>query len=160
MFNVVLVEPEIPPNTGNVARLCLAAGAHLHLVKPLGFSLDDKYLRRAGMDYWEQVQVTVWEDWDTLYAARLAHGRYFLLTTKTDRPYYDAEFEPGDFLVFGRETLGLPESLLNGPTGLPHRLTIPMRPAARSLNLATAAGIVLFEAMRQCRSAVTPDGDA
>ena len=160
MFNVVLVEPEIPPNTGNVARLCLAAGAHLHLVKPLGFSLDDKYLRRAGMDYWEQVQVTVWEDWDTLYAARLAHGRYFLLTTKTDRPYYDAEFEPGDFLVFGRETRGLPESLLNGPTGLPHRLTIPMRPAARSLNLATAAGIVLFEAMRQCRSAVTPDGDA
>ena len=160
MFNVVLVEPEIPPNTGNVARLCLAAGAHLHLVKPLGFSLDDKYLRRAGMDYWEQVQVTVWEDWDALYTARLTHARYFLLTTKTDRPYYEADFQPGDFLVFGRETRGLPESLLNSPTGFSHRWTIPMQPAARSLNLATAAGIVLFEAVRQCRFAATPDGDA
>ncbi len=160
MFHVVLVEPEIPPNTGNVARLCLAAGAHLHLVRPLGFSLDDKYLRRAGMDYWEQVQVTVWENWDALYAAHLAHARYFLLTTKSDRPYYDADFEPGDFLVFGRETRGLPESLLMGAAGRQRSLTIPMAPAARSLNLATAAGIVLFEAMRQCRFVATPDADA
>ena len=83
MFHVVLVEPEIPPNTGNIARLCLAADADLHLVKPLGFSLDDKYLRRAGMDYWEQVRVTLWESWSELHAARLADGsaRYFLLTT-------------------------------------------------------------------------------
>lgn len=160
MFNVVLVEPEIPPNTGNVARLCLAAGAHLHLVRPLGFSLDDKYLRRAGMDYWERVQVTVWESWDELYRSHLAHRRYFLLTTKTDRPYYDADFEPGDFLVFGRETRGLPESLLHGTMGRHRLLTIPMAPAARSLNLATAAGIVLFEAMRQCRPLATPDLDA
>ena len=160
MFNVVLVEPEIPPNTGNVARLCLAAGAHLHLVKPLGFSLEDKHLRRAGMDYWEEVQVTLWENWDALYQARLVHGRYFLLTTKSDRPYYDADFQPGDFLVFGRETRGLPESLLRSAAGLPRALTIPMAPAARSLNLATAAGIVLFEALRQCRAAATPDGDA
>ena len=160
MFHVVLVEPEIPPNTGNIARLCLAAGAHLHLVKPLGFSLDDKYLRRAGMDYWEQVRVTVWENWDALYTAHLAHSRYFLLTTKTDRAYYDADFEPGDFLVFGRETRGLPESLLHGQAGQSHLLTIPMQPAARSLNLATAVGIVLFEALRQCRTDLTPGGDA
>lgn len=151
MFNVVLVEPEIPPNTGNVARLCLAANAHLHLVGPLGFSLEDKYLRRAGMDYWEQVRVTVWENWDRFHEANLAEARYFLLTTKTNRAYYDANFQPGDFLIFGRETRGLPESLLNGPVGRGHALTIPMSRAARSLNLATAAGIVLFEAMRQCR---------
>ena len=152
MFHVVLVEPEIPPNTGNIARLCLAADADLHLVGPLGFSLDDKYLRRAGMDYWEQVRVTRWESWDALHAARLADGgaRYFLLTTKTDRPYDGQRFAPGDYLVFGRETRGLPESLL---AAHPERLlTIPMAPAARSLNLATAAGIVLFEAMRQVRA--------
>ena len=151
MFHVVLVEPEIPPNTGNIARLCLAADAHLHLVRPLGFSLDDKYLRRAGMDYWEQVRVTVWESWDALHAAHLAAARYFLLTTKTDRPYYDAAFAPGDFLVFGRETRGLPESLL-AAAGRERLLTIPMAPGTRSLNLATAAGIVLFEAMRQVRT--------
>ena len=153
MFHVVLVEPEIPPNTGNIARLCLAADAHLHLVRPLGFSLDDKYLRRAGMDYWEQVRVTIWENWDALYATHLAapSARYFLLTTKTDQPYFEADFAPGDFLVFGRETRGLPESLLRC-AGKEHLLTIPMAPAARSLNLATAAGIVLFEALRQVRT--------
>ena len=153
MFHVVLVEPEIPPNTGNIARLCLAADADLHLVKPLGFSLDDKYLKRAGMDYWEQVRVTLWESWAALHAARFADGaaRYFLLTTKTDRPYYGQVFTPGDYLVFGRETRGLPESLL-AAAGRERLLTIPMQPAARSLNLATAAGIVLFEAMRQVRT--------
>ncbi len=152
MFHVVLVEPEIPPNTGNIARLCLAADADLHLVKPLGFSLDDKYLKRAGMDYWEQVRVTLWESWGDLHAARLADGaaRYFLLTTKTDRPYYGQAFAPGDYLVFGRETRGLPESLLAAESE--RLLTIPMAPAARSLNLATAAGIVLFEAMRQVKT--------
>ena len=157
MFHVVLVEPEIPPNTGNIARLCLAADAELHLVRPFGFSLDDKYLRRAGMDYWEQVKVTVWEGWDALYTARLARARYFLLTTKTDRPYYEEDFAPGDYLVFGRETRGLPESLL-ASAGRARLLTIPMAPAARSLNLATAAGIVLFEALRQVR--VNPGFDA
>ncbi len=151
MFHVVLVEPEIPPNTGNIARLCLAAAAHLHLIQPLGFSLDDRYLRRAGMDYWKQVQVTVWENWDTFRAVHLAHAEpsHYLLTTKTDRPYYNASFRPGDTLIFGRETRGLPESLLaSHPTRL---LTIPMAPAARSLNLATAVGIVLFEALRQTK---------
>ena len=152
MFHVVLVEPEIPHNTGSIARLCLAADADLHLIRPLGFSLDDKYLRRAGMDYWPQVRVTVWDDWATFHAARLvaAGARYFLLTTKTDASYDRAAFQPGDYLIFGRETRGLPESLLraSGPERL---LTIPMAPAARSLNLATAAGIVLFEALRQVR---------
>ena len=157
MFHVVLVEPEIPHNTGSIARLCLAADADLHLVKPLGFSLDDKYLRRAGMDYWPQVRVTLWESWAELAEARFAETgkaapRHFLLTTKTDRPYDRATFRPGDYLVFGRETRGLPESLLHaaGPERL---LTIPMAPAARSLNLATAAAVVLFEAVRQTRAA-------
>ena len=157
MFHIVLVEPEIPPNTGNIARLCLAADTDLHLVKPLGFSLDDKYLKRAGMDYWEQVRVTLWDSWDALHDARLADGaaRYFLLTTKTDRPYYGQRFAPGDYLVFGRETRGLPESLL-ATAGRERLLTIPMAPAARSLNLATAAGIVLFEAMRQMHVTLKP----
>ncbi len=152
MFHVVLVEPEIPPNTGNIARLCLAAGAHLHLIEPLGFSLEDRYLRRAGMDYWKEVQVSVWEDWESFRAAHLTGPRpsHYLLTTKTKRPYFEAAFQPGDCLIFGRETRGLPESLLAAE---PDRLlTIPMAPAARSLNLATAAGIVLFEALRQVRT--------
>lgn len=150
MFHVVLVEPEIPPNTGNVARLCLAADAHLHLVKPLGFSLEDRYLRRAGMDYWAQVKVSVWDSWDALRDAQPGSARRWLLTTKTDRAYHDAAFAPGDFLVFGRETRGLPASLLHAERE--HLLTIPMAPAARSLNLATAVGIVLFEALRQQRA--------
>lgn len=149
MFHVVLVEPEIPPNTGNVARLCLAAGSDLHLVRPLGFSLDDRHLRRAGMDYWREVRVAVWEDWNTLWRERLAGARRWFLTTKTARAYTDAAFLPGDFLVFGRETRGLPESLLAAHPA--ECLTIPMETGARSLNLATAAGIVLFEALRQAR---------
>jgi tRNA (cytidine/uridine-2'-O-)-methyltransferase len=153
MFHVVLVEPEIPPNTGNIARLCLAAGAHLHLVRPLGFSLDDRYLRRAGMDYWQEVQVTIWDNWEAFRTAHLTgvEPRHYLLTTKTKRPYFEAAFRPGDFLIFGRETRGLPESLLAAEAG--RLLTIPMAPAARSLNLATAVGIVLFEALRQVRIA-------
>lgn len=156
MFHVVLVEPEIPPNTGSVARLCLAADAELHLVRPLGFSLDDRQLRRAGMDYWHEVKVTVWDDWSTFGQAKLIPGaRAFFLTTKTDRAYTDVAFQPDDLLVFGRETRGLPESLLG--TQSPERLlTIPMAPAARSLNLATAVGIVLFEALRQTRAGQYP----
>ncbi len=160
MFHVVLVEPEIPPNTGNIGRLCVAAGAHLHLIQPLGFSLEDRYLRRAGMDYWHDVQVTVWESWNAFRAQRLAvtPANYYLLTTKTDRPYFEAAFRPGDYLIFGRETRGLPESLL---AAAPDRLlTIPMAPAARSLNLATAVGIVLFEALRQAKTSIPTDPDA
>ncbi len=147
MLHVVLVEPEIPPNTGNIARLCLGAGARLHLVEPLGFSLEDKFLKRAGMDYWERCDVHRWPSLDALMAAADAGGRFFFLTTKTTRAYWSESFRDGDHLVFGRETRGLPESLLADHAD--RCLTIPMEPDARSLNLATAAGIVLYEARRQ-----------
>jgi tRNA (cytidine/uridine-2'-O-)-methyltransferase len=150
MLNVVLIEPEIPPNTGNIGRLCLAAGAHLHLVKPLGFSLEDKLLRRAGLDYWHEVAVTLWDSFDELCAAQGAEARFFFLTTKATRAYWDVEFCDRDFLVFGRETKGLPESLLVANAA--RALTIPMTDRTRSLNLATAVGIVLYEAVRQIRS--------
>ena len=146
-MHVVLIEPEIPPNTGSIGRLCLATGATLHLVKPLGFSIDDKTLKRAGLDYWREVNVVLWESFDALRAAQPPDARFFFLTTKTTRAYWDAQFRDGDFLVFGRETKGLPEPLL--AANAEHTLTIPMRPATRSLNLATAVGIVLFEAVRQ-----------
>ena len=145
MFNVVLVEPEIPPNTGNVGRLCLATKSTLHLVKPLGFSLEDRQLKRAGLDYWEDVDLKVWDSLPVLMKAN-PDARCFLVTTKTKRAYWDVEFRPSDFLVFGRETKGLPESLLAANES--RCVTIPMADT-RSLNLATAVGIVLFEAVRQ-----------
>ncbi len=148
MFHVVLVEPEIPPNTGNIGRLCLATGAHLHLVKPLGFSLDDRALKRAGLDYWHEVQVTLWESFADLRRTH-ADGRFWFLTTKSQRPYWNETFQEGDFLVFGRETKGLPESMLDENAG--QTLTIPMSDKTRSLNLATSVGIVLYEAVRQHR---------
>jgi tRNA (cytidine/uridine-2'-O-)-methyltransferase len=147
MFNVVLIEPEIPPNTGNIARLCLATKSRLHLVKPLGFSVDDRRLRRAGMDYWHQVDVQYWKSIAEFETATQPPVRRFLLTTKSERRYWDAKFREGDYLVFGRETKGLPEYFL-----LAHAddcLTIPMAPEARSLNLATAVAVVLFEGVRQ-----------
>ena len=146
MFNVVLVEPEIPPNTGNIGRLCLATRATLHLVQPLGFDIDDRTLQRAGLDYWKEVDVRLWPSFAELQAAQAADARYFFLTTKTQRAYYSEAFKPGDFLVFGRETKGLPEPLLNANGS--QLLTIPMN-GTRSLNLATAVAIVLFEAVRQ-----------
>jgi tRNA (cytidine/uridine-2'-O-)-methyltransferase len=146
VFNVVLVEPEIPPNTGNIGRLCLATGSTLHLVKPLGFSIDDRTLKRAGLDYWKEVDLQLWDSFDDLRRSHESDSRFFFLTTKSTRAYYDVHFRAGDFLVFGRETKGLPESLLAAHAD--ELLTIPMR-GTRSLNLATAVGIVLFEAMRQ-----------
>jgi tRNA (cytidine/uridine-2'-O-)-methyltransferase len=148
VFNVVLVEPEIPPNTGNVGRLCLATQSTLHLVKPLGFSLDDRELKRAGLDYWNELDVLIWNSFQQLQRAQGNAARYFLLTTKSRRVYYDVDFRDGDFLVFGRETKGLPESLL--AQNREACLTIPMH-GTRSLNLATAVAIVLFEAVRQQR---------
>ena len=153
MFNVVLVEPEIPPNTGNIGRLCLATGSTLHLVKPLGFSLNDRQLKRAGLDYWNEVDVRVWNSFTELQSAKPANARYFFLTTKSQRAYYDAEFRKGDFLVFGRETKGLPEKLL--ARNIQNCLTIPIY-GTRSLNLATAVAIVLFEAVRQQPQRVSP----
>jgi tRNA (cytidine/uridine-2'-O-)-methyltransferase len=146
MFNVVLVEPEIPPNTGNIARLCLATRSRLHLVKPLGFSLDDRQLKRAGLDYWDKVDVQIWDSFQEIQRAQGDAARYFFLTTKSRRAYYDVDFRTGDFFVFGRETKGLPERLLANNRDA--CLTIPMY-GVRSLNLATAVAIVLFEAMRQ-----------
>lgn len=146
MLHIVLVEPEIPPNTGNIARLCLAAEARLHLVEPLGFSLDEKALRRAGMDYWHLCDVKRWASLADLQAAEPA-GRYFYFTTKASKIYWDGCFRDGDFLVFGRESRGLPESLLRA--NAEQCLTIPMQPDARSLNLATSVGIALYEAKRQ-----------
>jgi tRNA (cytidine/uridine-2'-O-)-methyltransferase len=146
MFNVVLVEPEIPPNTGNVGRLCLATKSKLHLVKPLGFSLDDRQLKRAGLDYWDDVELKVWESLDELLKVKRAADRQFFVTTKSKRAYWTVKFRPGDFLIFGRETKGLPESLL--ATHRSDCITIPME-GVRSLNLATAVGVVLYEAIRQ-----------
>jgi tRNA (cytidine/uridine-2'-O-)-methyltransferase len=146
MFNIVLVEPEIPPNTGNIGRLCLATRSTLHLVKPLGFSLEHRQLRRAGLDYWDEVPLQLWDSFDALQRAQPAGNRYFFLTTKTQRPYYRVDFRKDDFLVFGRETKGLPRRLLAANTD--NCITIPMH-GTRSLNLATAVAIVLFEAVRQ-----------
>jgi len=146
MFNVVLVEPEIPPNTGNVGRLCLATKSTLHLVRPLGFSLDDRQLKRAGLDYWDEVDLKVWDSLDLLLKEKRPDDRHFFVTTKTKRAYWEVKFQPGDFLIFGRETKGLPESVLSAHVS--DCITIPME-GARSLNLATAVGIVLYEAIRQ-----------
>ncbi|KPJ99284.1 MAG: tRNA methyltransferase [Desulfobacterales bacterium SG8_35] len=146
-FNVVLVEPEIPPNTGTIARLCGATDTVLHLVKPLGFSTDDKHLRRAGLDYWEYVKIVYWENLDSFLNAQEEQKLYFF-TKKTGPPYTRAEFNPGDFLIFGRETKGLPEGIIK--LYIDRCYTIPMsNPRIRSLNLANAAGIVLYEALRQ-----------
>ncbi len=146
-FHIVLIEPEIPPNTGNIARLCGATGTILHLVGKLGFSIDDKQLKRAGLDYWEAIDVRRWDSLSQLEAAFPA-GRWWYTSKKAARSHVEAEFQPGDFLVFGKETEGLPEDLL---AAHPERcLRIPIfSPIVRSLNLSTAAGIVLYEALRQ-----------
>ena len=147
-MNIVLVEPEIPPNTGNVARLCSATGTRLHLVGPLGFSLEDRYLKRAGMDYWRQVDWRTWDDWAVFVAALPEGARLWLVEQGGARRYDEAEFELEDFLVFGRETAGLPRALLEK---FPEQvLSIPMfNPEARSLNLANSVSVVLYEALRQ-----------
>ncbi|WP_435896198.1 tRNA (cytidine(34)-2'-O)-methyltransferase [Oceaniferula spumae] len=150
MLHVVLVTPEIPHNTGAAGRLCLATGARLHLVKPLGFSLDDRQVKRVGLDYWKDVDLQVWESWQEFTEGIDPNAGVYFLTTKTKKPHWDVEFKDGDYLVFGCETKGLPESLLaENPDQC---LTIPMvENSTRSLNLATSVGIVLYEAVRQVR---------
>jgi tRNA (cytidine/uridine-2'-O-)-methyltransferase len=146
-FHIVLVEPEIPPNTGSIARLCGATDSVLDLIHPLGFSVDDRHLKRAGLDYWPHVNINHWPNLESFLKAQPETALH-LLTTKSGRPYTAARFKPGDCLVFGRETKGLPEEVL----ALYHDrcYTIPMtNPRIRSLNLAMAAGIVLYEAIRQ-----------
>jgi len=147
MIRVALVEPEIPPNTGNIARLCAATNVPLHIVGATGFRLDDKAVRRAGLDYWPQVILSRHQTLSDLYES-LPAARFLYFTTKASQSYADWAFLPDDCLIFGRETRGLPESVLG--SNWDRCLTIPMPNAkVRSLNLATAAGIVLYEALRQ-----------
>ena len=147
MFHVALVEPEIPPNTGNVARLCAATHTPLHVVGVTGFRLDDRAVRRAGLDYWPEVELRRHRDLDALRAA-LPDSRLLYFTTKAERSYAECTFEEGDCLVFGPETRGLPEELLRA--NWERCLSIPMsNPRVRSLNLATSVGVALYEALRQ-----------
>ena len=149
-MNIVLVEPEIPPNTGNVARLCAATGATLHLVGPLGFRLDDRQLKRAGMDYWEHVTWKSWNSWGELCAQIPTTSQIFLVENKTDRLYTGVRYQADDYLVFGRETTGLPGSLLDLYRDT--TIAIPQfNPKARSLNLSNCVAIVLYEALRQIK---------
>lgn len=147
MLHVVLYQPEIPHNTGAVGRLCLATGARLHLIKPLGFSLDDKQIKRAGLDYWSEVDVRVWESLEQVRSAAAANAVFYFLTTKAGPLHWDAPLAADEcYLVFGPETRGLPGSLLESEAA--NAIRIPMQ-GTRSLNLATAVGIVMYEAMRQ-----------
>jgi tRNA (cytidine/uridine-2'-O-)-methyltransferase len=144
-LHIALVEPEIPPNTGNVARLCAATGCALHLVQPLGFSIDDRELKRAGLDYWHALGVVLHESLDAFLAATEQRSRWFL-SAKATRPYTDAAFARGDVLVFGRETKGLPAWLIEREGA--RALKIPMRPnSVRSINLSTAAGVITYAAL-------------
>jgi tRNA (cytidine/uridine-2'-O-)-methyltransferase len=154
-LEVVLVAPQIPPNTGNVARTCAVTGCRLHLVGPLGFSLDGKELRRAGLDYWEDVEVVVHPDWPA-FEARVVGGRperLHLFTARDGQGLFERRFAPGDLLVFGQEQLGLPPALLSAWPD--RRVAIPMLPGQRSLNLAVAAGVGVYAAIR---SLMAPTG--
>lgn len=145
-MNIVLVNPEIPQNTGNIARTCAATGARLHLIEPLGFELSDKYLKRAGLDYWKLMQYDVHLSWEA-FCGKFPGARMHFATTKAPRDYCAAEYGPDDFLVFGRETRGLDEKLL--AEHYESCIRIPMRPDARSLNLSNSVAVVLYEALRQ-----------
>lgn len=149
MFNVVLVEPEIPPNTGNVIRLCANTGARLHLIEPLGFPLDDAKMRRAGLDYHEYAVMRVHRDWDALIdSERPDPARMFAFTTRGSSPFHSKSFRPGDWFVFGAETRGLSAALLER-FAVEQRVRLPMRPGNRSLNLSNTVAVVVFEAWRQ-----------
>lgn len=147
-MNVVLLEPEIPPNTGNVARLCAATRTTLHLIEPFGFKLDDAQLKRAGMDYWQHVEWHRWKHWSAFAQSLPVSGRLWFIESDGPKRYSEVKFEPNDYLVFGRETAGLPKRLLE--QNRDHWLRIPMfNPNARSLNLSNCVALVLFEALRQ-----------
>ncbi len=145
-INIALIEPEIPQNTGNIARTCAATGANLHLVKPLGFSIDDRYLKRAGLDYWHLINITVYENSQEFFEKNKNEKMYFA-TTKADKTYCDVSYEDGCFLVFGKETKGLSEELLK--ERLENTIRIPMIEEARSLNLSNSVAVVAYEALRQ-----------
>jgi tRNA (cytidine/uridine-2'-O-)-methyltransferase len=149
MFHVVLFQPEIPPNTGNVIRLCANTGAHLHLIRPLGFDLDHAKLRRAGLDYHEFATIAAYDDLDAFVAA-VQPRRLFALSTRSSTMYTKAQFAENDAVVFGPETRGLPQALLDSLPAA-QRLRLPMRPDNRSLNLSNAVAVVVYEAWRQLR---------
>ncbi|KGK41260.1 rRNA methylase [Nitrincola sp. A-D6] len=147
MINIVLYQPEIPPNTGNVIRLAANTGCYLHLIEPLGFSMEEKSLRRAGLDYHEYAQVQVWPDFET-FLQQVLPMRLFALSTKGTKRYTQASFEPGDYLLFGPETRGLPEELLASLES-DNILRLPMHPNSRSLNLSNSVAVLVYEALRQ-----------
>ncbi|WP_373033717.1 tRNA (cytidine(34)-2'-O)-methyltransferase [Sulfurovum sp.] len=147
MFNIVLVEPQIPPNTGTIGRLCVNLGATLHLIKPLGFDIDDKAVKRAGLDYWKDLDLVVWESFAEFLAAHPIGENSYMATTKTDNLYFNAEFKKDDYILFGSETKGIDEKVL---LAHPDRcITIPMGGKGRSLNLGVSVGIVIYDALRQ-----------
>ncbi len=146
-LNIVLVEPEIPQNTGNIARTCACTGSHLHLVRPLGFEIDDRKLKRAGLDYWSELDVSIYDCFEQVRANAGPEARFFFYTTKGSRRYSDAKFRDGDYLVFGKETHGLPEPLLEANYDM--CLRIPMGARLRSLNLSNSVAIAVYEALRQ-----------
>jgi len=147
LFNLVLVNPQIPNNTGAIGRLCVNAGASLHLIKPIAFDIDEKAVRRAGLDYWHKLDLHVWENLDDFFANNKISNNAHFATTKTDKPYFEAEFKEGDYIFFGSETAGIPENILNRYKE--QNITIPMTKEGRSLNLAISTGIVLYEAIKQ-----------
>ncbi len=148
MFHIVLIEPEIPHNAGAAGRLALATDSTLHLVEPLGFSLEDKYVRRTGLDYWQDVRLRVWKNFEELRETADESASFWYLSTKAEKSPWQAKFRAGDYLVFGRETKGLPEELVAAAGE--KALRIPMAPGGtRSLNLSTAVAIVLYESVRQ-----------
>jgi len=151
MLNIVLVNPEIPPNTGNIGRLCCAVGARLHLVKPLGFRIDDKSLKRAGLDYWKKLDLVIWDGLDQ-YASAVEQQRVVLTSSKRGEVYWDLIYNSDDHILFGPETAGLPPELFKR---FPERIArIPIKlDVVRSLNLSTAVGVIVFEALRQTRPA-------
>ncbi len=146
MFHIVLVEPEIPQNTGNISRTCAVTGSVLHLVRPLGFSVDDRQLKRAGLDYWQFLDIRYYDSIEEVECA-FPNGRFFLCTTRAKQIYSDVQYKDGDLLVFGKETAGLPQSLLDRRPQ--DAVRIPMGDGLRSLNLSNSAAIVLYEALRQ-----------
>ena len=149
-MNIVLLNPEIHVNTGNIGRTCVLTNTRLHLIKPLGFELDDKKIRRAGLDYWKNVQLFVWENLEHYWKENIENNenaKIYFATTKTDQRYTDVKFNPDDYIMFGPESRGIPEEILNKYKE--NNITIPMLPLGRSLNLSNAVAIVLFEAFRQ-----------
>jgi len=147
LFNLVLVNPQIPNNTGAIGRLCVNAGASLHIIKPIAFDIDEKAVRRAGLDYWEKLDLHVWESVDEFFEKNIITNNAYFATTKTDKPYFEAEFKDGDFIFFGSETAGIPVDILEKYKE--QNITIPMTKEGRSLNLAISTGIVLYDAIRQ-----------